>query len=57
MMAAPSLEKIMKQAKNYPTKALLYVLGQVDLEQKKRLQQQRQQLDGQSWSRKEWDHQ
>ncbi|MGX7092084.1 hypothetical protein [Hutsoniella sourekii] len=56
-MAAPSLEKIMKQAKNYPTKALLYVLGQVDLEQKKRLQQQRQQLDGQSWSRKEWDHQ
>ncbi|WP_124058208.1 hypothetical protein [Vaginisenegalia massiliensis] len=48
------LAKWLKGAKDYPTRALLWQAVRLNQEQKQRLQQVSNQLDGQIWSPKEW---
>lgn len=49
-----SYEDWLKQAKDYPTKALLYCAMELFKEQEEQIQLHQSKLDGISWSRESW---
>lgn len=49
------IPKWLEEAKTYPTKALLYMAGEIYVEQARRLETEKGKLDGMMWSPEQWN--